>query len=212
MNPCDMETVSGKIINLEKPEPGQICIKDISWSLSRIVRFTGHTVQEIPYSVGQHSIQVGIRAEQLARERAFQCGFSERDIVRIALYAHLHDAGEAYTGDISGPLKKHPDLRPIIKKIEKEIDETIEKGLDLPLFNSEHERSDAEKIIKEADVYCQAIEAYNFMCSRGLSWNVGEEISLVEYQRFEMPKSNVEIYERFLERYESLIQKWRNLG
>ena len=123
MRPTDLETVSGKIIDLENPDPEKICINDIAWALSRIVRYTGHTVQRIPYTVGQHSIVVS----SMARKAAVEADASELDIEIISILGLLHDAAEAYTGDISGPLKKIQSLRPIIKSIEHEIEDVIKE-------------------------------------------------------------------------------------
>lgn len=202
-NPCDMETVSGRVINLADPDPSQIDINDIAWSLSRLVRYTGHTIQEIPYTVGHHSLFVAQRVEeQLELKYPFKDSDSVKIKNHIILHALLHDAGEAYTGDLSGPLKKHTELRPVIKKIEKVIDEAIHKGLGLEPEESLPVNLFAE--IKKADLYCQQIEAYNFMCSRGLGWSFDTKPTLLEYQKFEMPRSNVEIYQEFLSRYKSL--------
>lgn len=70
-----------------------INIKDIAHSLSRICRFNGHI--EGFYSVAQHSIKVSERLKDL--------GYDER----VQLCGLLHDAAEAYLGDIPTPVKKY---------------------------------------------------------------------------------------------------------
>ena len=52
------ETVSGIIFDLRNPSVEDIDINDISWSLSRINRYTGHTITKKPYSVAQHTVMV----------------------------------------------------------------------------------------------------------------------------------------------------------
>lgn len=74
------------MIDLENPRVEQIDIRDIAHSLSLINRFTGHT--RTPYSVAEHCV---IGSEIIRGE--------------FALEFLLHDAHEAYLGDVSGPLK-----------------------------------------------------------------------------------------------------------
>lgn len=71
--------------------PDQVDIMDIAHSLAMINRFTGHTVR--PYSVAEHSLLV---ADICAME-----GHGHT----LQLAALLHDAHEAYTGDVSSPVK-----------------------------------------------------------------------------------------------------------
>jgi hypothetical protein len=192
--PYTLETVSGKFIDLVNPNPADICIEDIGWSLSRLARFNGHTVQTLPYSVGQHSICVAL--EVIAILKARNPKVADQELARMALLGLLHDASEAYTGDVSGPLKKIPEFRPMIKKLENTIQDAIylALGLDAP----SHED---EKIIKMGDLIAQRIEAYNFMPSRGLNWTNMPEVSIIKLQEFEMPVPSVQVYQQFLDMY-----------
>lgn len=79
-------TCSGKSIDLFNPNPDQIDINDIAHNLSQINRFNGGT--KWPYSVAQHSVIVSRIVHP-----------------KFALLGLLHDAAEAYTGDISAPIK-----------------------------------------------------------------------------------------------------------
>lgn len=72
--------------------PDDIDIQDIQHALSNICRFNGHCREF--YSVAQHSVHV---SELLARN-----GYG----VPCQLVGLLHDASEAYLGDIIRPLKK----------------------------------------------------------------------------------------------------------
>ncbi len=82
-----MLTASGKKINLFDPDPEQISIYDIAASLSKICRFGGNI--NYFYTVAQHSCLVAWLAEP-----------------HLVLPAFLHDAAEAYCGDVIRPLKK----------------------------------------------------------------------------------------------------------
>lgn len=78
---------SGREVDLLRPSHEDIEIADIATALSRICRFTGHGRKF--YSVAEHSV----RASHLVSPE-------------VALQALLHDATEAYLGDVSSPLKK----------------------------------------------------------------------------------------------------------
>lgn len=79
-------TWSGRHIDLLNPNPFDIHVDDIAWSLARTMRFNGHTAR--PYSVAEHCL-LGVG----------QCAAANR------LEFLLHDAAEAYLGDVVGPLK-----------------------------------------------------------------------------------------------------------
>jgi 5'-deoxynucleotidase YfbR-like HD superfamily hydrolase len=192
--PYSLETVTGKFVDLVDPDPADICIEDIAWSLSRLARFNGHTIQALPYSVAQHSIVVAYEAMRLLKEES--PSMSEIGLARIARLALLHDASEAYTGDVSGPLKKVPEFRPIIKKLEHVIQEAIYEALGLM-----HPSPEEERIIKYSDLIAQRIEAYNFMVSRGQNWSNMPEVSIVKLQEFEPPVPSIQAYQQFLDTY-----------
>src|SRR5262249_11367093 len=67
--------------------PSAIRIDDIAHALSMLCRYTGHSKWH--YSVAQHSVLVSYACEPAD-----------------ALYGLLHDAAEAYLGDVSSPLKR----------------------------------------------------------------------------------------------------------
>jgi len=206
-NQTTLETITGRFINLVDPNPSDICLIDIAWSLSRLARFNGHTINTIPYSVAQHSIVVANESANLAA-KYYQDQFqgyvlTPPEVARWKLIGLTHDASEAYTGDVSGPLKKIPEFRPIIKTIEKKIQDAILEALGLlPLNDIE------EQIVKAADVLAQRIEAYNFMVSRGQNWSNSPEVSILKLQEFEMPLNSSIVYERFLEMFNTEKSKF----
>lgn len=82
----------GKYIDLLDPDPSVIEIEEIAHRLSNICRWLGGT--KYHYSVAQHSSII--------------CDLVPKD---IAMQALLHDATEAYMGDLVTPLKVHfPDF------------------------------------------------------------------------------------------------------
>jgi hypothetical protein len=86
-----IETYTGKAVDLLRPDPDTICVKDIAHSLALQCRFTGHV--RYPYSVAQHSV--------LLSEWAARSGLSKEE-----QFLHLmHDASEAYLCDVPRPVK-----------------------------------------------------------------------------------------------------------
>lgn len=84
-------TLVGHWIDYDDPSSFPISLIDISNALSNICRWGGHTLY--PYSVAQHSWLLSYAVP--------------RSLSKAAL---LHDAAEAYIGDIVTPLKKRIDF------------------------------------------------------------------------------------------------------
>lgn len=82
-----IQTFSGVRFDLNDPQPECVRLTDIAVALSRINRFTGHTLYA-PYSVAEHSVRV-----------------SHAVPARDAAWGLMHDAAEAYVGDVGSPLK-----------------------------------------------------------------------------------------------------------
>ncbi len=83
-------TTSGALIDLAAPEARQIRFNDIATHLSKLARYAGATLDVMGYTVAQHSCILG---EAVSRQFGPVPG----------MYALLHDAHEAYTGDIIEP-------------------------------------------------------------------------------------------------------------
>lgn len=84
------------------PRPEEVFIEDIAKSLSNTCRYNGHCDF---YSVAEHSVHISNHCHN-----------------SFALYGLLHDASEAYTGDIISPIKS--DLVGF-KEIEFKISQVI---------------------------------------------------------------------------------------
>ena len=81
-----IETASGKKFYPTEPRIEDIDIEDIAHALSHLCRFTGHC--EVFYSVAQH------------------CVLASRYCPEHPMWGLLHDAAEAYLGDVSRPIKQ----------------------------------------------------------------------------------------------------------
>ncbi len=82
-----IQTATGRQFYPLDPRPEDVCIEDIAHALSNVCRFAGHSAWH--YSVAQHCV--------LASEYAPP---------EYAIAALLHDAAEAYMGDIARPWKR----------------------------------------------------------------------------------------------------------
>ena len=85
-----MQTISGRAVDLQNPDPESLMIEDIAAHLARIPRFNGATREF--YSVGQHSVLVSL--------------YLRNEEEPLPLAGLLHDAHEAYFGDITSPVKE----------------------------------------------------------------------------------------------------------
>lgn len=182
-----LETVSGRKIDVSNPDPNTIVIEDIAWALSRMPRFSGHSIPYVPYSVAQHCIRV---AEDLADSGP-----------RIQLLGLLHDAAEAYINDLPSPVKHIPEIHTVIKKLEDNLMLAVYKAVGIdPMTHDE------ELIVKSSDKIQQAVEAYNFMYSRGADWNL-PDVSFKKLQEFEPPMTSLEAYDKFLTFFDILKKR-----
>ena len=86
MSQATIVTSTGLCFDILEPALDMICIEDIAHSLSQVNRFTGHG--KFPYPVSQHSRLGSYRVPPV-----------------YALRFLLHDASEAYIGDMNRPLK-----------------------------------------------------------------------------------------------------------
>lgn len=87
-----ISTYTGKHVNPLDLRPEDICIEDIAHALACCNRFAGHTKK--PISVAQHSVYVS----RLLAGTPFE------------MQALLHDAAEAYLGDITKWIKHTPEF------------------------------------------------------------------------------------------------------
>lgn len=184
-----LETVSGRKVDVSNPNPNDIVIEDIAWALSRMPRFSGHSIPYMPYSVAQHCIQVAEELKGLGFDR------------RIQLLGLLHDAAEAYINDLPSPVKHIPEIHAVIKKLEDSLMAAIYTALKIQIPTAKEEET-----VKRADKIQQAVEAYNFMYSRGKDWNL-PEVSFTKLQEFREPMTSIDSYHQFLSHFEDLVDQ-----
>lgn len=98
-----MQTVSGAMFCPLEPRPADINIHDIACALGNLCRYGGHL--RMFYSVAQHSVYVSQRAEDLMRRGRWDKGTPDL-VMQAGWWGLMHDAAEAYLGDVIWPLKR----------------------------------------------------------------------------------------------------------
>jgi uncharacterized protein len=140
-------TWQGREIDLLSPVGWRINIRDIARGLACTNRFNGQTVAG-PYSVAQHCCVVVKIIQQKSTD------------AELALLALLHDAHEAYTGDIARPMQKALDSRKL-PYVQNQLDVVLLQALGI-------EHTIAGKhyaIIHEADHIARATEWRDLMAT-----------------------------------------------
>jgi len=150
-----------------------VLIDDISHALSNICRFGGHCRQF--YSVAQHSILASYIVP-----------------TQDALWALLHDAAEAYVGDIPTPLKQ---LIPDYKKIEKRVEGEV-----LELFGL---RGHMPASVKHADLVMLATERRDLMAEQQERWEILDNI--IPLKETIVPLLPFEAKQAFLIRFSEIV-------
>jgi len=112
-----MQTVSGLTIYPDDPKGSinAISLYDIAHALSGTNRFGGHTTSF--YSVASHSIW------------CCKTALDTYGNLNLALYLLMHDAAEAYLGDMPTPIK---DILPSFSELEDKWLSVIHKILEVP--------------------------------------------------------------------------------
>lgn len=123
------DTYTKRIVNPLNMTADDIDITDIAHALSLQCRYNGHCYGHL--SVARHSIWV---ANRLAKE-----GWP-----RLQLWGLLHDAAEAYLGDLIRPLK-HSDFAAEYRRLEEKAEQAIADKFRLPW--------PMPKPVKDADIH-----------------------------------------------------------
>ncbi len=175
------QTFSGKVFDLVNPDPESVSIKDIAVALANQCRFNGHTRRF--YSVAEHCLYVSRAVSGISREMAY--------------YGLMHDAAEAYVGDVVAPLKS---LLPEYRAVEERVWRAICVRFNLPV--------ELPGAVHIADKCMLATELEYLLLAPPKPWDNRcepfplREIGLDSISQFGLPPR--EAHRRFLERFAEL--------
>lgn len=169
-----MQTAHGIKFPMLDPSPEHFTLRDISWHLSRINRYTG-AIQNHHYSVAEHSIYVANAALAFCREHKFLV--PERQVLAAGL---LHDAHEAYLGDVSAPLKR--TMRDLGSSVYDDLCEQYQDIIDRKYGVVKIRYGKHIDIIKEADMLVLESEMDNkyIVADFGYDWGILRELNRPE--------------------------------
>jgi 5'-deoxynucleotidase YfbR-like HD superfamily hydrolase len=167
---------SGGLFDFLDPHGSDFTIEDIAHGLAHVCRYAGQCRGF--FSVAEHSIMVSDTVAEFAYE------------------ALLHDAAEAFIGDVTRPLKQ---LLPEFKRIEANVEDAIIKrfGMD-PRFR---------KAVKKADLRVLAAEQIQVMAPGCADWAIAARIepAPIVVRHLDPPTAKRE----FLDRYKRYVGQRR---
>lgn len=162
---------SGAWFDFLDPESSDFTIEDIAAGLSKTCRYAGQC--DAFYSVAEHSLLVS----EILPQYAFE--------------ALMHDAAEAFIGDVTRPLKQ---LLPEFKRIEARVEQAIFERFGVP--------TPISKEVKQADLRVLAAEQMQLMPPETSRWIFSDRVepAPVVIRRLDP----VDAREAFLARYHEL--------
>ena len=177
--PPYVQTRSGRRVHLLRPDPADLELSDIALGLSRTARFNGQTDRF--YSVAEHSVRV---SNVLGM-------FDSKHLPEYAeLWGLMHDAAEAYLGDVVGPLKA---LLPTYQGLEAVMMRAVATRFGLP--------DEPPKIVWDVDRALLVREAHDLMGDPSWSWGMHAEYMVPDEI---VPWTAEEAEAAFLRRFEEL--------
>lgn len=144
-------TPTGGRVFFDPIDVSEVKLRDISLGLARVSRFNGMYRQEHSfYSVAEHCT-MGSYIAPIGSKLAF----------------HVHDAAEAFLGDVTSPLKR---LLPDYKRIEREFEEALWRKFGWP--------DSKTATVKRIDMEMLAAEREAMVHHMGIPWSDLEGVAV----------------------------------
>lgn len=127
--PSAISVIGGTRVDPLHMRPEDVNVRHIAHALARQCRYNGHVGHFL--SVARHSIWVSQRCKPHGPQ--------------MQMWGLLHDAGEAYIGDMVKPLKYDPSFA-VFREVEERLDAVIAEAFDLP-FPMPAEVKEADRFV-----------------------------------------------------------------
>ena len=176
-------THGNRLIDFANPQNSDIHIDDIIHHLAMIPRFGGKL--DVHYSVLDHSVFAGAIAKTCLKVD---------DMTAFAVL--MHDAQEAFLGDVTSPLKQ---LLPDYKKIEKAFEMVIRDKFKIRI------KAEMEIVVKTADIL--ALKAENKRLSKLLRSSLSIGDFWTNFRPYQYRRGNISIAKRCLKTRLTTITK-----
>ena len=173
-----IKTFTGRMFPLDKPTPQDIDILDIAHGLANMCRFSGQLLW--PYYVAQHCVLV---SKMVPRG--------------LELQGLLHDAAEAYVGDMTSPLKH------LLIQHNEHTYRLIENGIMDAIAIKFGIQARKQPEVHHVDLCMFATEATHLMKNGMADYKVSDDI--VAYKMEIVPWSHDYAEAMFLKRYQQLV-------
>lgn len=173
----DILTASGHYFSFTDPLNSFYTLDDIAHALSHICRFGGHVRRF--YSVAQHCVMASYITP-----------------ASDALAALMHDAPEAFVGDMPSPLKQLlPDYKALEARIEAAVFDCFDISLPLPAS------------VKEADLIMLATEQRDLMPPHDDEWATIKGVTPLPFPI--LPWDALTAKQSFIDRFNALTRNRR---
>ncbi len=184
------QSFSGERYWIMDPLPEEVHLEDIMVGLANAARYRGQTLYF--YSVLTHCVLVSKAVEALALER----GWSKEAATAAAFEGLLHDAPEAYLGDVARPLKRMRAMKEYCR-VEALWEEAIFTQLNVK------STPESKKLVHEVDHRIVLDEIYAFMRDPEMWPDSGRYLDMeplgVEVKEITREQSIKDFSERYIE-------------
>lgn len=169
-----MQTYTGQAFEPLTPSTDQVVIEDIAHALALLCRFNGHCL--VFYSVAEHSCRVHDYLVSQGHPKG------------VCFWGLMHDASEAYLGDMVRPLKRQ-DALAVYRQAEKRVMSVIQAKYGLT--------PQMPTAVKHADNVLLASEKVTIMTTPPKDWMPLPDPIFMGDVGWEWQSAKTEFLERF---------------